>query len=376
MIDERILDQIIPMPDFEEKKEEIITALAEEGFAVTNARTGGIFITIISTALKCYIELKLLARSILKNMFIDSAEGEWLELKAADFSKFRKLEAKTEGFVTVSRQEDGENVSIAKGTVFKTVQDANGEELRYIAALKTILPQGALSVKVPVIAENAGIRYNVPQNQITKCPINLEGIDSITNTADWISREGTDIEEIESLRRRTLSSWAELATLPIKEKYKNTCEAVEGVFLAEIDDQHPRGQGTVDVYITSSAGAASDSLLADVAEAAEVIRGPYDNVKVMSTETVMQDISVEIDVSAGAAASAIEAAVKAVVLDLLTIKSGKALNILTHTDLIYHIKKEINSVEAIRVLSPAKDIRLDKGKILVAGDITVKVIQN
>ena len=375
MIDERVLDQIIPVPDIEEKKDEILDELSEAGFAINNGRAGGILITIIMIILKCHIELKTLARMILKSMFIDTAEDEWMELKAADFSKFRKLEAKTEGIVTLTRNEDGEPVRIAKGTIFKTPLDNNGEELKYITTELIIMPKGALTVNVPVIAEAAGSRYNVAQNQITKCLVNLEGIDSITNAQNWITKEGTDIEEIESLRSRTKSSWSELATLPIKEKYKNKCEEVEGVFLAEIDDQHPRGQGTVDIYITSAAGAASSSLINDVSQAIETIRGPYDNVKVMSTETVVQDVTVEIDLPSTESTIGIEEAAKAVIKELLVIKSGKSLNTLTHTDIIYNIKKSIPAAKAIRVTVPKADITLSKGKILVVGTINVAVRQ-
>lgn len=373
MIDERILDKIIPVPDMDEKKEEILAELADEGFAISNGRSGGIFITIIMIILKCHIELKQLARMVLQNMFIDSAEAEWMELKAADFSKWRKLESKTEGFVTVARVADGEPVRIAKGTVFKTQMDNNGVELRYISMALTVLEQGALSVKIPVAAELPGTRYNVPQNQITRCLVNLEGIDSITNTVDWITREGTDIEEIESLRSRTKSSWAELATLPIRDKYKNTCEATPGVFLAEIDDQHPRGQGTIDAYITSSAGAASESLISDVEKALETIRGPYDNLKVMSTETVVQPVSVEIDVAVTESTAGIEETATSVIIELLSIKSGKTLNTLTHTDIIYKTKARISAAKAIRVTVPAADVELPKGKILVPGDIYITV---
>lgn len=375
MIDERILDQIIPVPDLEEKKEEILDELSEAGFVINNGRTGGIFLTIIMIILKCHIELKVLARTILSSMFIDTAEDEWMELKAADFSKARKLESKTKGVVTLSRTEDGQPIRIAKGTVFKTSMDNNGEELKYISTELTIMPSGTLTITVPVIAEAAGTKYNVAQNQITRCLINLEGIDDITNTQGWITKEGTNIEEIDNLRNRTKSSWAELATLPIAEKYKNICEAVEGVFFAEVDDQHPRGQGTVDVYITSSAGAASESLIADVETAVETIRGPYDNVAVMSTATVVQDVAVEIDMPNTESITGIESTATEVITELLAIKAGKSLNTLTHTDLIYYLKKSITAAKAIRIITPSEDVTLSKSSILVVGNISIVVEQ-
>lgn len=375
MIDDRILDQVIPIPDINEKKEEIFQELEANGFVITNKRIGGVYITLVMITLKCYIELKSLARLILKNIFLDSAEGVWVELIASDFSKMRKLESKTEGHVKVSRQESGEAISITKGTVFKTAQDANGDELKYIATELTILSPSATSADIPVIAEYAGASYNVAQNQIIKCLVNLEGIDGITNIATWITKEGTDIEDLESLRRRTKLSWSELSTLPIADKYKNICEGVQGVFLADVDDQHPRGQGTIDVYITSAAGAASPNLIGLVETAVGTIKGPYDNVLVRSTETVIQDVAVEIDIPLDESVKGVLETAKTAILELLAIESGKSLNRLGHTDIIYEIRNKIPEARAVRVTKPSTDIELSKGKILVAGKIDITVRQ-
>lgn len=375
MIDDRILDQVIPIPDINEKKEEIFRELEANGFVITNKRSGGIYITLVMIALKCYIELKSLARLILKNIFLDSAEGVWVELIASDFSKMRKLESKTEGHVKVSRQEFGEAISITKGTVFKTAEDVNGNELKYIVTELTVLKADETSVDVPVIAEYAGASYNVAQNQITKCLVNLEGIDSITNVAAWITKEGTDIEDLESLRQRTKLSWSELSTLPIADKYKNVCEEVQGVFLADIDDQHPRGQGTIDVYITSAAGAASPNLIGLVETAVATIKGPYDNVLVRSTETVLQDVTIEIDMPLDESIVGVMETAKATILELLAIKSGKCLNRLGHTDIIYEIKNKIPMARAVKVTKPSTDVELSKGKILVAGNLNITVRQ-
>ena len=48
-----------------------------------------------------------------------------------------------------------------------------------------------------------------------------------------------------------------------------------GVLFAQADCLHPRGQGTVDVIVTGTAGEATEGLLNDVRKAGAPIAGPY-----------------------------------------------------------------------------------------------------
>ena len=47
MIDEKILDEILPVPDRNETRDKIIEELNQEGFIITNFSSGGIFYTLI-----------------------------------------------------------------------------------------------------------------------------------------------------------------------------------------------------------------------------------------------------------------------------------------------------------------------------------------
>ena len=213
MIDKEILDAVIPVPTLEEAKDEKVAELKEEGFVVTNFHSGGVFYTLLMVELRIKIELLQLARRILNNMFVTHAEGVWLDLKMPDYSKKRKKAQKAQGLVTVSRVgASGEAIKIAKGHVFKSILDINGEELRYFTIEAAVLQKGAMSVDVLVEAEAEGSRYNVPEGQITRT-LTYIGDVKITNAADWIVREGSDTEDDESARARTLRSWSELAQL-------------------------------------------------------------------------------------------------------------------------------------------------------------------
>lgn len=52
MIDNEILDQVIPVPDLMELKDQKIQELADEGFSITNFHSGGIFYTLMLILLR------------------------------------------------------------------------------------------------------------------------------------------------------------------------------------------------------------------------------------------------------------------------------------------------------------------------------------
>ena len=293
MIDKAILDEVLPVPELETLKEEKIAELKEEGFAITNFHSGGVFYTLLLIVLRIKIEFTELLRAILNNMTLTHSTGAWLDIKAADYGKKRKKAQKAQGLVTLSRTNDqGEAVKIEKGHIFKTQKDINGEELRFFAIEAAVLQKGSRSVDVLVEAEKEGSRYNVPEGQITRSLTFLNGIDGISNGEDWIVREGSDTEDDEGLRTRALRSWSELAARSIEDTFINAAEAVQGVLFAQADCDHPRGQGTVDVIVTGTAGEATEGLLDEVRDAVNKIAGPYDNVLVKSSTTVSQDIEV------------------------------------------------------------------------------------
>ena len=231
MIDKSILDEVLPVPDMDTLRDQKITELQEAGFIITNFHSGGIFYTMLMIVLRVKIELIQLLRTVLNNLFVSHATGVWLDLKMADYSKKRKKAQKTQGLVTVSRLDaEGEAVKIPKGTVFKTVQDINGEELRFFALEAAVLQKGAQTAEVPVEAELEGTRYNVPQEQITRTLTYLGEV-SVSNTKDWITCEGSDTEDDESARTRTLRSWSELAQRAIEDTFINTAEVFQGCCL-------------------------------------------------------------------------------------------------------------------------------------------------
>ena len=331
MIDKEILDAVLPLPTLDELKEQKVEELKDEGFVISNFHSGGVFYTMLMIVLRIKVEVIELLRAVLNNMFVSHAGGAWLDLKMADYSKKRKKAQKTQGFVTVSRTDmTGEAVKIPKGHVFKSILDINGEELRFFVLEAATLQKGASSVDVLVEAETEGSRYNVPAGQITRTLTYLGDV-TFSNAEDWIVREGSDTEDDESARARTLRSWSELAQ-----------RATEG-------------------------------LLAAVREAVDKIAGPYDNILVKSSVTVSQNISVTVTTDTADTDEAVENRIKAILTELLAVRRSRKLNELTLSDINHAIRSGYSGATNAAVSEPEADVKLGKDKVIILGDVSVTI---
>lgn len=235
-----------------------------------------------------------------------------------------------------------------------------------------MLQKGAMSVDVLVEAEAEGSRYNVPEGQITRT-LTYIGDVKITNAADWIVREGSDTEDDESARARTLRSWSELAQLATEDAFVNAAESVTGVLFAQADCDHPRGQGTVDIIVTGTAGEATEGLLKSVQEAVDKIAGPYDNILVKSSVTVDQDIELTITTGSADSDEDIENRVKTILTELLAVRRGRKLNELTRSDINFAVRNGYSSATNAEITVPAQDVKLDKDKVITLGAVNVTV---
>lgn len=372
-MDEKLLEELIPIPTLEEQREKIVSELEEKGFSISNFANGSVFGTIILIFCQIKIDLLKLLRIVFKGMFVVSSSTGWLDIKAKDYSKSRKQASKAQGKLTVTRLNVDENLVIPKGYIFKTLPSLAGNEYRFFSSEKVIIPKGELIGYIPIEAENEGSEYNVPINSIKKSVVHIEGIEDISNDEDWLEYEGSDTEEDEAFRERILNSWAELSTMPIALKYKNVAEGVEGVLYALVDDMHPRGQGTIDIIVASYAGTAGEELLNKVEIACNAIKGPYDMLLVKSAETVSVDVSLVLYISYTASSEGLVERAVEYTKDYFKINKDRELNTLYTSELIFHVRKNIDVLKGIKVATPVSDMILEKNKVIVLGEVIVTI---
>ncbi len=274
--------------------EELKTDAQSEIPAITNYNTGGVWASILRIIARGLAALYSLLRTVIRLLFLDSSEGTWLDLKAAEYDNERHPAVKTEGDVTFGRTGTSGNITIEVNKIVATEVDSQGHEYRYLVTTETVLPDGESEVDVPTKAEQAGASYNVGPGTITRLITPITGIEYVTNGASWLTKEGSASEEDDALILRCQNKWSQLARGSNDEAYQSWAMEVTGVVSAFVNSNDPRGRGTVDVLITGAAGPPSPELVEDVQDYIDARRPLSADVLVKGPDEVPVNIDITV----------------------------------------------------------------------------------
>lgn len=313
--------------------------------------------------------------SIFKQAVPLEASGQWLNVHAAQVNESRKAALKARGMVAFHRAMGtalDRNVRIPAGRIVRTLPDGQGEVYRYVSTSDAVLPMGAAFVLVPVESEEYGAKANAAPGQICEIVTPIEGVGSVSNTAGWLTQEGADAESDPQLQNRYVLAWQAQAGIT-SAAYKAAALSVAGVLGVHVADQHPRGEGTVDVVVQGAAGLPTEQLLAAVRLAlAERIVINHD-VLVKAPDPVSVDVSMVLEILSGdTAASAAQAEmwvkalfqgdplVPAFAIGHDVVRDRLALGIIG-----------IQGVKRIVWTSPLADVSIAAGQLAVLGTLSV-----
>lgn len=235
---------------------------------------------------------------VLKQAFASTATGAWLDLHCKDVGVTRLSATKALGKVIFTRLVTEENTAIPAGRIMKTKPDGLGNIYRFVTTEAVVIVNGQTSVTVSVKAEEYGTAANVVSGQICEIATYINGIDSVTNNTDWLASEGADEEDDEALRQRYYLAWSERNGVT-KYAYESWARRTSGVIDVRIMDQHPRGQGTVDVIIKSTAGIPTQQLLDAVIIIINKEQPINDDVEVKAPSAVNADMNFKLELLDG-----------------------------------------------------------------------------
>ena len=308
-------------------------------------------------------QLYLFLASILEQAFPSTATGTWLDLHCAQVGITRKAATKAVGVVTVTRSQEG-NIRIPAGKIFRTEANADGTVYRFVTTETVVLTAGEETCTVPVEAEEYGKDGNVVTGMISIIVTPITGIASVTNTAAWLTSEGRDKETDDELRDRYFLAWKSTNGCT-KYAYESWALSVSGVEAVKILDQHPRGQGTVDVIVKGVAGVPTESTLAEVSALVTVNKPINDDVEVKAPSSVPVNIVISLTTySVGDMATAVAdvtAAIENYFSDTIDVGTSFTLQRLVSLAML-------STVQSVSVVSPAADV--------IVGDDSIAVLQS
>ncbi len=305
------------------------------------------------------------------------ATGEWLDTHAAQVDEKRKPATKARGNVLFLRGDGTGNIRIPAGRIVRTLPDGKGDIYRYVTDELAVLPEGVASVAVPATAEEYGRGANAAVGQICELATPVEGISGVTNTADWLLEEGADAENDASLQRRYVLTWQSKAGVT-RAAYEAAALSVPGVVDVYVADQHPRGEGTVDVVVMGTAGMPTEKLLTDVRAALDAAIVINHDLLVRAPEPVNVTVRAVLELLSGDA-DAIRAEAESWVRSMFSYGDDPAIPRFSIgrdvvRDRLASGLVSIAGVKRIRWESPAGDVEIPAGGLAVLEALDLQTI--
>lgn len=234
--------------------QELIDRLRERGFPITDWHPGGVGRTILEVDAAALEDLYALVPAIAAGGYLSTAQGPWLDLLVESaYDLHRHPATFARGRVVLTAESGFGPYTLEPGDLWVGTPDG----LRYYNTTGGVLPMGG-TLEVEVQAESPGARYNVSAGAISILHTPLPGV-SVTNPADWLLEAARDEETDEELRKRARLRWASLGTGATRAAYEFwALNAHPAVTKVRVLDDHPRGQGTVDVVIWGEGGLGAD----------------------------------------------------------------------------------------------------------------------
>lgn len=193
-----------------------------------------------------------------RQMFADTATGEYLDYMAEQRGITRKAATKATGTLVFSVNEVlNYPIEIPEGTVVAT----NGQTpVRVYTTEAAVLPQATYSVTVNAEAEQPGYSGNIGSGT-AEVPVSVPaGIDSVTNNT-FIG--GDDEESDGTLRERIKDSFYSRPNPANPAFFKQIAMSVEGIDKVGTIDRY-NGTGTVGIFVARKDYDVTDAAIAEV----------------------------------------------------------------------------------------------------------------
>lgn len=261
------------------------------GFSADDASDLGIRIKVLAGevySLLCGIEW------LKKQIFPQTAQGEYLEMHAAQRGITRKSAVPSSGTLVFGRTSTlPYDVLIPKGTVCSV----SGEDsLRFETIKAVTLTAGSRTVQAQAVSQQGGRATNTAANTVTLLLTPPAGIESVQNANAFTG--GTNEESDDELRKRLQKSYEVLPNGTNAEFYRSFVVQYDGIQSANVVPR-AQGAGTVAIYAAGRGAAPSTELLTHIQAELNHLREINVIVTVFPAQLAAFPISLYIDPAPG-----------------------------------------------------------------------------
>lgn len=304
---------------------------------------------------------------VLRQSFVQTAQGEYLERHAALRDIKRKTASKAFGKLTFSLPEAlDSDTEIPAGTVC-SVKDK--PLIQFATDEKAVITAGELSVQAQATALEAGAEFNAPEGSVTVMVNPPEYVGSVENSEAF--RGGCDAECDEALRSRIIESYGLLSNAVSEKSAQELVMSLDEV----LDAKALRNTGlkSLDVYLRTKSGKVSSELSAKAGDLLGFAR--ICNTPVLIMPASAAEFSVFAAVKANSAADLQEVNNKAV-QEITRVCTGKRLGeSIAVSDIISAVTAVENVISAEILAQPSHGgmITCAGGEYLVLKDVQTEV---
>ncbi|END3473487.1 baseplate J/gp47 family protein [Salmonella enterica] len=206
-----------------------------------------------------------LIKNVLRNLFLQTAAGPFVDLFAAALKLTRKDATHAAGKITFTKSATDSSITIPAGTVIQT-ERINGVIYSVITGDKVIIPAGTQSALIDVTAADSGAAFNLAPGYYQILPKAIDGIESVRNGEDWLTSPGADQETDDELKDRCRNQFNLAGSYHTDAVYRSLIAARAGLTIDRIFFLHdaPRGPGTANAYLLLDTGIISQPYIDSV----------------------------------------------------------------------------------------------------------------
>ncbi|WP_336819376.1 baseplate J/gp47 family protein [Cedecea sp. MMO-103] len=252
------------MPDTEQAVRERFDAIVTEEGLITNTSRMSPFwrlITAIVIAPVMWLRDSLVS-VVLPNMFVATATGKMLRLRAGDVNLTPKPASAAEGVIRFFKEDVQQAVTVKVGTVVQT-ERINGKVYAVATVADVLIPAGTASALLAVKANVAGAAYNLAPGYYRILPVAVGGISHVASEENWLTVPGADEESDDELRERARNQFNLVGNYHTDAVYRSMIAGVAGLSIDRIFFEHdaPRGPGTANAFLLLDSGVASEPFI-------------------------------------------------------------------------------------------------------------------
>ncbi|EJO2709845.1 baseplate J/gp47 family protein [Salmonella enterica] len=199
-----------------------------------------------------------LVNNVLRNLFLMTAAGPFVDLYAAALRLQRKDATAATGKITFTKSAADNTVTIPAGTVIQT-ERINGTIYSVATTQQAVIPAGTASALIDVTATDSGAAFNLAPGYYQILPKAIDGIAAVRNDEDWLTTPGADRESDDELKDRCRNQFNLAGSYHTDAVYRSLIAAQAGLTIDRIFFLHdaPRGPGTANAYLLLDTGVIS-----------------------------------------------------------------------------------------------------------------------